>query len=89
MKKGLEVSIDFKPIQSERTLMGTIMGSVNPHVFIPKLIDWYKQGKLPLEELITFYKLENINEAIKDLKDGKIIKAVLKIEEAIDEEFIY
>lgn len=79
VKKGSQVSIDFKSIQSERTLIGTIMGSVNPHTFIPQLIHWYKQGKLPLEELITFYKLEDINEAVKDLKDGKIIKAVLKV----------
>ncbi|MEK4131113.1 NAD(P)-dependent alcohol dehydrogenase [Solibacillus sp. FSL W8-0474] len=79
VKKGLEVSVDFKSIQSERTLMGTIMGSVNPHTFIPRLIDWYKQGKLPLEELITFYKLEEINEAVNDLNEGKIVKAVLTI----------
>ena len=79
VKKGTKIELDYKSIQSERSLIGTIMGSVNPHLFIPRLIEFYKNGQLPLEELITFYRLKDINEAIQDIKNGKVIKAVLKI----------
>jgi aryl-alcohol dehydrogenase len=79
VKSGTKIELDYKSIQSERSLIGTIMGSVNPHLFIPRLIEFYKNGQLPLEKLITFYRLKDINEAIQDIKNGKVIKAVLKI----------
>jgi Zn-dependent alcohol dehydrogenase len=39
----------------------------------PMLIRWYKEGKLPLDLLVTRrYKLDEINEACLDLRQGKI-----------------
>lgn len=39
----------------------------------PMMIRWFKQGKLPLDKLVTRrYKLEQINEACDDLRRGRI-----------------
>jgi Zn-dependent alcohol dehydrogenase len=39
----------------------------------PMMIRWFKEGRLPLDQLVTkTYKLEEINEACEDLRAGKI-----------------
>jgi Zn-dependent alcohol dehydrogenase len=39
----------------------------------PMMIRWFKEGRLPLDQLVTKrYKLEQINEACDDLRAGKI-----------------
>lgn len=45
--------------------------------FIPKLIDYWQQGQFPIEKLVSYYHFEDINRAIKDAQNGKVIKAVL------------
>lgn len=79
VKYGTKVEIPYKAIQSERTIIGTVMGSVNPKVFITRLIKLFEENKLPLEEMITFYPFEQINKAINDIESGLAIKAVLKL----------
>ena len=74
---GTEVSLDIKTIRQERTITGVVEGSSQPNVFIPQMIDLYKHGKLPFDKLVTFYKLEDINEAIEDTEKGTTIKAVI------------
>jgi Zn-dependent alcohol dehydrogenase len=40
----------------------------------PLFICWHREGKLKLDELVTRrYPLEQINEAVDDLKHGRIL----------------
>ncbi|WP_067724485.1 NAD(P)-dependent alcohol dehydrogenase [Oceanobacillus damuensis] len=77
-KYGTKIEIDYKSIQTERQIVGTVMGSVNPTQFIPKLISLYRDKKLPLEEMITFFPFEKVNEAVASVESGQSIKAILK-----------
>ena len=61
-----------------RSLRGIIEGDSVPDVFIPRLIELYKQGRFPFDKLVTFYKLDEINTAVEDTEQGKVIKAVLR-----------
>ena len=61
-----------------RSLRGIIEGDSVPDVFIPRLVELYKQGRFPFDKLISFYKLEDINKAVEDTEQGKVIKAVLR-----------
>ncbi len=61
-----------------RSLRGIIEGDSVPDVFIPRLIELYKQGRFPFDKLVTFYKLDDINKAVEDTEQGKVIKAVLR-----------
>jgi Zn-dependent alcohol dehydrogenase len=41
------------------------------------LIKWYREGKLPLEKLEKFFKVEEFEQARKEMHDGSTIKPVL------------
>ena len=75
---GTECSIDMNSIMFGRSVRGIIEGDSVPDVFIPRLIELYKQGRFPFDKLITFYKLDDINTAVEDTEQGKVIKAVLR-----------
>jgi aryl-alcohol dehydrogenase len=60
-----------------RTVVGIIEGNAVPQVFIPKLIDLWRQGAFPFDRLITTFPLSEINEAEKASKTGEVIKPVL------------
>lgn len=45
---------------------------------LPQLLDWYKQGKFPIDKLATVYNVDSLDQALEDLDKGKIIKPVIK-----------
>jgi aryl-alcohol dehydrogenase len=75
---GTECPIDMNSILFGRSLRGIIEGDSVPDVFIPRLIDLYKQRRFPFDKLITYYDFEDINKAVDDTEQGKVIKAVLR-----------
>ena len=66
-------------LQNGRTVRGCIQGDSIPDQFIPRLIDLYRAGKLPVERLVTFYDFADINQAVADSIAGKTIKPVLRM----------
>ena len=54
------------------------MGLSNPKLFIPKMVEWYKQGLFTIDKLVKYYPLESINEAIEDSKSGKVVKPIIR-----------
>lgn len=54
-----------------------IQGEAIPQQFIPYLIDLYKQGKFPIDKIISFYDFAQINEAFEANHTGAAIKPVL------------
>ncbi len=75
---GTEVTLDMNSIMFGRKLMGIIEGDSVPDLFIPKLVELYRQGRLPLEKIVTFYTLDNVQSAVRDSEEGRVIKAVLR-----------
>lgn len=69
----------FFDIYSKRTV-SINMGNAHPKLFIPQILDWYKRGLFPMENIVTFYPLEKINDAIEDSKSGATIKPVILFE---------
>lgn len=61
-----------------KTLKGVIEGDSIPKLFIPKLVEMYKNGSFPFDKLITEYPFEKINEAFED-SSWKINKACFKV----------
>lgn len=59
------------------TIKGIIEGDSEPDVFIPQMIDLYKEGRLPFDRLIRTYPLSEINQAIADQHHGDCVKVVL------------
>jgi aryl-alcohol dehydrogenase len=75
---GTEVNLDMDRIMNGRTIRGIIEGDAIPNLFIPKLIELYSQGRFPFDRLITFYPLDDINQAVKDMEEGRVIKPILQ-----------
>lgn len=75
---GTEVTLNMDLIMNGRKVRGIIEGDAIPELFIPRLIDLYKQGRFPFDKMITFYPFEEINKAVEEMEKGLVIKPVLK-----------
>ncbi|WP_030166001.1 MULTISPECIES: NAD(P)-dependent alcohol dehydrogenase [Actinomycetes] len=59
------------------TFKTIIQGSSVPQVFIPRLIDLWRQGRFPFDKLIKNYELSDINTAFADSASGLTVKPVV------------
>jgi S-(hydroxymethyl)glutathione dehydrogenase/alcohol dehydrogenase len=65
-------------VYAEKTLKGTLYGSMKPRVDLVRLIALHEQGAFKLEELLTrTYRLEEINEGYADLAAGKLARGLI------------
>ncbi len=78
VRPGDEVSLDPNTILLGRTLRGIVQGDAVPQTLIPRIIELYLQGRFPVDRLIRFYPLDEINQAAADSVQGTVIKAVLR-----------
>jgi aryl-alcohol dehydrogenase len=77
---GVEVSLDVNTILvAGRVVRGIVEGDSVPDVFIPRLIELWRQGRFPVERLMTYYDFDAIDEAAHDAEAGRVIKPVLRI----------
>jgi aryl-alcohol dehydrogenase len=76
---GTEVTLNMDLIMNGRTVRGVIEGDAVPDLFIPKLIELYRQGRFPFDRMITFYPFEEINKAVEEMEKGLVIKPVLRL----------
>ena len=77
-----ELRVNYRDfLGSGKRLMGIIEGGADPHAFIPALVSLSKDGRLPLERLVTTYPFSSINRAIDDLNCGRVIEPVLLLNE--------
>ena len=68
-------------IAQNKRLLGSFAGSSKPLVDLPKLIDLFRGGRLPVDKLISHrYRLDQVNEAFADLEAGKVARGVLVME---------
>jgi aryl-alcohol dehydrogenase len=75
--KGTDASFEMPFLQQGRSVRGVVQGDSVPKEFIPKLVDLVVAGKFPIEKMITFYELSDINLAAQESSAGKTIKPVL------------
>jgi S-(hydroxymethyl)glutathione dehydrogenase/alcohol dehydrogenase len=68
----------FELAMWNKEIKGTIFGSLNPRVDIPKLLGLYREGQLKLDELITQrYPLEGINDGYEAMRQGENIRGII------------
>lgn len=78
-RTGTEVAIETPFLQNGRTLRGVIQGDSVPKQFLPQIVDHIAAGRFPVERMITFYALADINRAAAESAAGKTIKPVLRM----------
>lgn len=75
---GSKVTLDPMLLLTERTVTGCLSGNVRAHVDVPRWIDLYVRGILPVDKLLgRTYSLTEINQAVRDLAEGEVIKPVI------------
>jgi S-(hydroxymethyl)glutathione dehydrogenase/alcohol dehydrogenase len=75
---GQKVEIDGYMFLTERKLQGSSMGSNRFRIDMPNYIDFYMQGRLNLDDMISRRgKLEDVNDAFRAMKAGEVARTVL------------
>ncbi|GHJ40898.1 zinc-binding dehydrogenase [Streptomyces sp. TS71-3] len=65
-------------VQHEKRIVGSLYGSSNPVVDLPRLFALHAAGRLPLDRLVgRTYPLEQINDACDDLGRGAVGRGVV------------
>ena len=75
---GQKVELDGPAFLSEKKIQGSSMGSNRFRKDMPRYVDFYMQGRLKLDEMITRTgRLEDVNEAFRAMKAGEVARTVL------------
>lgn len=65
-------------VQHQKRVVGSLYGSANPQIDLPRLFELYLSGRLPLDELVgTQYRLAAVNEAYAALAHDAIGRSVV------------
>jgi alcohol dehydrogenase len=65
-------------VTEERTIKGSYMGSAIPRKDIPRLLNLYREGLLPVDALISrTLPLEEINSGLEALRKGEVVRQLV------------
>jgi S-(hydroxymethyl)glutathione dehydrogenase/alcohol dehydrogenase len=75
---GQEISTRPFQLVTGRNWRGTAFGGARGRTDVPKIVDWYMEGKISIDPLITHrLKLEEINHGFDLMHEGKSIRSVV------------
>lgn len=78
---GHKISLEPHALIRGKQIKGSWGGSTNPDEDIPKFVDLYLSGRLPLEKLISHrFKLGEINQAFKQFNEGRGQRILLDLD---------
>jgi len=75
---GKEISTRPFQLVTGRVWMGSAFGGARGRTDVPKIVDWYMDGRINIDDLITHrLPLERINEGFELMKRGESIRSVV------------
>ncbi len=75
---GAEIATRPFQLVTGRKWEGSAFGGARGRTDVPKIVDWYMDGKIRIDELITHrLKLEDINRGFDLMKSGESIRSVV------------
>jgi len=75
---GKEISTRPFQLVTGRTWMGTAFGGAKGRTDVPKIVDWYLDGKIEIDPMITHtLRLEDINKGFEMMHSGESIRSVV------------
>jgi len=77
-RPGTEASFDVSGMLPGKQIVGVTLGDGEPDTFLPMLMKLHAQGRLPLEKLVRYYPLADLNRAADDMRAGRTIKPVIR-----------
>jgi S-(hydroxymethyl)glutathione dehydrogenase / alcohol dehydrogenase len=77
-ESGKEIATRPFQLVTGRVWKGTAFGGARGRTDVPKIVDWYMDGKIAIDPMITHtFPLERINEAFDLMHAGKSIRSVI------------
>jgi aryl-alcohol dehydrogenase len=64
-----------------QSLRGIVGGDASPPQMIPLLLDYWRQGRFPVDRLIRQFDFAEISAAFEACRSGAVIKPVLRMED--------
>ena len=78
MAPDQRVEIDPMSLMAEKRVQGCLMGSVRFRIDAPRYIDFYQQGRLLLDEMVTRrIRLEQLDDAFAAMNRGEVLRTVI------------
>jgi S-(hydroxymethyl)glutathione dehydrogenase/alcohol dehydrogenase len=75
---GQEISTRPFQLVTGRTWKGTAFGGARGRTDVPKIVDWYMEGKIQIDPMITHtMPLEDINKGFELMNTGKSVRGVV------------
>ena len=76
---GQEISTRPFQLVTGRSWRGTAFGGARGRTDVPKIVDWYMEGRINIDDLITHtMPLEDINSALDLMHAGESIRSVIQ-----------
>ncbi len=65
-------------VRHEKIVTGSLYGSCRPRADMPRILDLYASGRLPLDRLVTrTYQLDDVNTGFDDMLAGQLARGVI------------
>jgi S-(hydroxymethyl)glutathione dehydrogenase/alcohol dehydrogenase len=75
---GAEISTRPFQLVTGRVWKGTAFGGARGRTDVPKIVDWYMDGKIQIDPMITHsFSLDDINKGFDLMHEGKSIRSVV------------
>ena len=75
---GAEISTRPFQLVTGRVWKGTAFGGARGRTDVPKIVDWYMEGKIQIDPMITHsFALDDINKGFDLMHEGKSIRSVV------------
>ena len=75
---GTKLELDGTSFLYEKKIQGSIMGSNRFRTDMPRYIEFYLQGRLKLDEMVSQrLRLDQVNKAFGDMKQGTVARSVI------------
>lgn len=75
---------DFQPalcafdfMVAGKQYIGAVEGQVYPPKYVPKMIEWYREGRFPIDRLVKMMKPEEFKQSLKEMHDGTTVKPII------------
>lgn len=62
---------------SGKQYFGAVQGHSRTKEYIPQMIQWWREGKFPVEKLVKFFSFEEYEEALKVMGRGDVVKPIM------------
>jgi S-(hydroxymethyl)glutathione dehydrogenase / alcohol dehydrogenase len=81
MPENVLVPVDFLHLVTyEKAILGSAYGSLSPEILIPRIVNLYLRGALPLGELVSArFRFDQINDAFAASREARGVRTVLEI----------